>query len=570
MKLPDQEDRARHNILLSGSRFEVQETEERTPVTEKLWIDYLFLSAVLIISAVNIYYITISDQEPPKWDEAVHLKDSFVYYNIISDPSQLSISVIKEIINKSENYPLIRPSGYYPPLVPIVTSLLYLMFGMSENTAVMSNAVFLLVLVFSVYGIGRILIDRTVGLFASLILLLSPIILQHSVIYYLDLPLTAMSALAVYTLLKTEYFTNTRYSFIAGICFGSGMLTKWTFLFFIAGPLTYLICKSYRLNKEEEKSAVFYSKKSIKNIILYLFAGIITFGPYYFPILSQLITETFKYTSGALSHSDFHVFSFGSAAYYLAALWSEMITPPGFILFIAGMIVLTLSRKQYKIFLLIWTGIPYLITFLIQNKTPRYMMPWLVPVSLIIAFFIFEAAKYRIPVSRKNLRNYAAVLTLLLSGIFFLREEIKLRESVIENSKSDWNIPDIISVVEKDISRNKQHSSPPDNLVYLATIPDHHYINGQTIRYYAALKKLPVNVIKLQDYSDTAFNKFVQNFYKYDYILTKSASNIVLASFQESVTKMNEYLNSQMHQFDCIKTFREPDGSEVSIYKRKY
>jgi 4-amino-4-deoxy-L-arabinose transferase-like glycosyltransferase len=214
------------------------------------------------------------DSLPPKWDEAVHLRDSLIFHNIISNPSELSFQVIKDILNKSDQYPLFRPSGYYPPLVPLLTSLLYFIFGMSAKAAVMFNLFFLFVLVFSVYKIGELIFDKNTGLLASIFILMFPIVLQQSIIYYLDIPLTAMTASSIFILLKTNYFKSTKHSIIAGFLFGFGMLTKWTFVFFLAGPLCYLAFKTFH-NTEKAK---FYSSKSFKNIILFAVISIAVFG----------------------------------------------------------------------------------------------------------------------------------------------------------------------------------------------------------------------------------------------------------------------------------------------------
>lgn len=539
-------------------------------ISRKSWIDNFILLSILFLYAINMYFIISLDFIPPKWDEAVHLRDSFVFYNIISDPFQLNFQVIKEIINKSDQYPLIRPSGYYPPLAPILTSLLYFIFGMSATVALMSNVIFLAILIFSVYKIGTLMFDRIIGLLASLLILLFPVILQHSIIYYLDLPLTALTALSFFTILKTDYFRDTKFSVIAGVCFGLGMLTKWTFLFFILGPLCYTIVKAFTIVSVEKRSKSFFFQKSFKNIILFIILSIVIFGPYYFPILSQLLKETFKYSHGPLSHGPNSIFSFDSIVYYFLALWKEMITPFGFILFIIGLVLLSISKNKYKILLFVWIIIAYIIfTFIIQTKTPRFMMPWLVPISLIITFCINEIAAFKILNGKFKLGRYFFLLSLIVFGIFFFREDLKLKDSIITRSKENWKINEIVSVIEKDMIINKKIIQSNNKPIYLGTIPDHDYINGQTIRYYASLRNLPINVIKIQDYTNTAFDKFVHQFDRYDYILTKNISNIVLPSFQKSLDNMNNFFYSHINNFISLKTFPEPDGSEVSIFKRK-
>lgn len=539
--------------------------------SEKWLLDYLLLSLVLLLYGINIYYLTSLDFEPPKWDESVHLRDSLVFYNVLSDPFQINLEIIKEIINKSEQYPLLRPSGYYPPFAPILTSILYLMFGTSSKVAVMSNIIFLIILNLSVYEIGKYLFNRNVGLLACFIILLYPIVLTNSVIYMLDLPLMAMVALGISILLKTNCFNDTKFSIFSGIALGLGMLTKWTYIFFVIGPICYLILKVYREgNSGEGSERIINSSKPIWNIFIFLVASILTFGPYYFPILPSLIEETFRYTKGVLVHSPVSLFSFASVSFYPVALWKDMITPFGFIVLTIGILIISFSKNRYKAFLFLWLIIPYLVfTFVIQNKQPRYMMPLLVPISLIISYAISE---FEIPngiaISTK-LKKYTISLSLIIFIIFFIREDLRLRNSIISSSKVDWKITEIVSVLEQDVSEYNSSNQSYKIPKYLGVIPDHHFINGQTIRYYTTLKLLPINVIKLQNYRGTALEEFVEKFDRYDYILTKNISNVAITSYQKSIDDMHNFFYSNINQFENLLTINETDGSQISIYKRK-
>jgi hypothetical protein len=516
-----------------------------------------------------MYYLTSLDTAPPMWDEAVHLRDSLIFYNILSNPSQLNYEIIKDIINKSEQYPLIRPSGYYPPLAPILTSSLYFVFGTSTKVAIMSNMIFIFILVFSVYKIGTLMFDRNVGLLASVLILLFPIVLKHSVIYYLDLPLTAMVALGTFFILKSDYFQNTKFSVISGFCFGLGMLTKWTYLFFILGPLSYLALRAFypATSQEGALEGVYHFKKPLRNITLFVLASVATFGPYYFPILPALIGETLRFSGRPIAHDLGSPLSSASLYFYPAALWNDMITPVGLVLFVAGLVLLLFSRSKQKTLLLIWILIPYCIfTFLIHIKQPRYMMPWLIPISLVISFFIIEIGSIKVLDGRFGLKRYAVSLFLILFSIFFFRENLKLRNTIIDSSKEDWKVEEIVSAIEEDMNgmdRINRYNVP----MYVGVIPDHHYINGQTIRYYTTLKMLPLNVIKLQNYEGTAFEKFVQKFDRYDYILTKNSANMAISSFQESIDRMHEFFYFHIESFRHIRSFQEPDGSEVSLFK---
>ncbi len=536
---------------------------------KRWYIDLLILLAVLALYGINIYSLASVDTTPPMWDEAVHLRDSLIFYNILRDPSQVSLSVVREIINWSEQYPLIRPSGYYPPLAPTITSLLYPIFGTSALVSIMSNMIFISILVLSVYGLGTFMFNRNVGLLAGILILLSPLILKHSAIYMIDLPLTAMVAFSIYCLLKSDYFRNTTFSILFGISCGLGMLTKWTFLFFILAPLIFCILKVllYKTpNGVKVKSLK--STRVFRNIIFPLVTALVIFGPYYFPILSILLEKTLRSSAAVGLPGPKSLLSIDSIFFYLAALWKSMITPFGFALLTIGAVVLIISKNVNNSFILTWSLVPYLIfTLMIVNKNPRVMMPWLVSICLIASFSLEEFESIKKLALWRWLKRSVVFLLIAFVMIIFLKENLLLKTSIIESSKENWKIEEIVDLIEDDIN-NRGLRELPKGPLYLGVIPDHYYINGQTISYYFTQRWIPINVVKLETFRGTAYQEFVAQFDKYDYIITKDSLNMTVPSFQKSINDMHNYFYSHIDLFEHMWTLQEPDGSHVSIFKR--
>ena len=67
-----------------------------------------------------------------------------------------------------------------------------------------------------------------------------------------------------------------------------------------------------------------------------------------------------------------------------------------------------------------------------------------------------------------------------------------------------------------------------------------------------------------------AFEELLENFDRYDYILTKNSANIAISSFQESIDRMHEFFYSHIGSFQHLRSFQEPDGSEVSLFRKKF
>ena len=108
------------------------DNNERRIMSRWIWI------AVLLIwlshAALNIQYLARTDA-PPYYDCGYHLQLSLEFYDRFKDWMHW-------------DYParLLHSSGYYPPLVYAVTTPFYLLFGISEDSAVFANQAFLLLL----------------------------------------------------------------------------------------------------------------------------------------------------------------------------------------------------------------------------------------------------------------------------------------------------------------------------------------------------------------------------------------------------------------------------------------
>lgn len=530
----------------------------------------LILAVALFLYGWNMFSLASLDSAPPRWDEACHLKDSVVYFHLLSHLTRIDLGTIIAILNRSDQYPLLRPSGYYPPLAPLSTSLLYFVFGVSAKVAVMSNLVFLCLLVFSVYKIGTSLFSSRVAFVACLLILFFPIILKYNIAYYLDLPLTAMTALGIFVLIRSNDFKDRRYSIISGLVFGLGMLVKWTYVFFVAGPFGYAIHKS--LFSKSSRWVDVQGRSSLRNARKNLFflatAAIFVCGLYYLPLLSYLWNKAADVLYGVNATGPDTVLSAESLLFYPVALWKEMITPLGAILLGLGILTLAFSKNSRKMFVLAWMFVPYVLFTMIQTKNPRFMLPWLVAISLILSFYIDHLA-HKTRVFSKKVRLDGIVISpiLLLFFLSFTKENLRQREAMIAAAKENWLIDEMVSVLEKDLTlEDKNMVSSGDLPLSLGVLSNHQYINDQTLRYYTVLRRLPLNVKKVQTNRVSAYDEFVDQFDSYHYILIKDSSNTAISAYQPLTNKMLDYFYSLADRFDRLGMFPEPDGSTVSIY----
>jgi 4-amino-4-deoxy-L-arabinose transferase-like glycosyltransferase len=127
-------------------------------------------------------------------------------------------------------------SAPYPPLTFLVGGMGVFVGGVDVAPAIVAqNLVFVPLLVLGCYKVGRLAFGPPAGLLAALFALGSPLIIEEFHEFMLDAPEAAMVAVAVWAILATERFSRPRACALAGIAVGLGMLSKETFVFFVAG-----------------------------------------------------------------------------------------------------------------------------------------------------------------------------------------------------------------------------------------------------------------------------------------------------------------------------------------------
>jgi 4-amino-4-deoxy-L-arabinose transferase-like glycosyltransferase len=162
------------------------------------------------------------------WDRSSHLAKTLIYNDILRE------------VNLRTLFTALTWPWNRPPL-PFLTVLpFYRLFGISTDVALMSNCLYLAILLLSVYGIGCLLFSRGVGLLAAFLVSFYPVLFSISRLSYVDYAMTAMVALGIYLLVRTDGFRNRRWSLVFGLGMGLGLLIKWPFIAFAGAPIGYV------------------------------------------------------------------------------------------------------------------------------------------------------------------------------------------------------------------------------------------------------------------------------------------------------------------------------------------
>ncbi|MCE1248051.1 MAG: glycosyltransferase family 39 protein [Firmicutes bacterium] len=231
-------------------------------ITQKIHIALLSLLSAFII-AFNFLWIF--------WDRKLPILNNLVYLMMCQEyhASLLDGDLFSFLINRG---------NFYPPLPFQITALVYTAAGKGYVQAVMSQSVFWVVMIFSVYLLASRLWNENIGFFSAFLAGVIPQTIYYSRQVGVDTPMAAMVPLTIYCLYKSEKFINTKWSILFALSFTIGMLLKWSFLPFVILPVGIIavqaLYEAFR-NQETRKGALLFPLVSA--VVLGLFFGILRY-----------------------------------------------------------------------------------------------------------------------------------------------------------------------------------------------------------------------------------------------------------------------------------------------------
>jgi hypothetical protein len=525
------------------------------------------LAAALILFVAGIAPALTDTGAPLGWDASVHLRDSLVYERILRNPSALTPGIFREIVAGSEEHPLLTPSGYYPPLVPAVSAVLYTAAGRSYGVAMATQILFVALLVFGTWGLGTRLLGAPAGLLAALWLLAAPGIRIEAAAYMLDVPLAAMVVLALWALLATGEFAHRGRSLLFGALAGAGMLTKWSFFLFLAAPVLVVAIRGWNSPPPEGVSR----RRRAGNALLALAACAAVMAPYYAPILPILVEKTVIHAGGAADGFTGTI-SLASARYHLEALPRKLFGWPLTLAVLAGACLFGWrrpGRRPAGVLLAVFAAAAYgTFTFAVGNKQSRYLLPWLPVLTMAAAAGVADLAAKGAGGPRR--------LRLAAAGFLAVLPAAGLAGEWRAHGREDWRIDAIAQRLSADLAMREE---PEGRAWRLGVIPDVREVNGPVVSYYVSRRDLPVTVVQLVNRMKRhveievgldPFHRgdFYETFDEYDYLVDKTGASAV-PPWEPVVPAMQAYLAARRGEFEEILSLEEPDGSVVTLYRRE-
>lgn len=298
----------------------------------------------------------------------------------------------------------------YSPLFCYLTQPFYFLLGRSNTSALLVNDLFWALLLFSVFFLGKELFSEEAGLLAVVLISFYPQVYGLSRVYLLDFALTAVICLDFYLLVKSEGFSDRRFSLLLGISLGISALLKLAFIVFLIAPIFLYLLFDAHLHLQRERMH--------KRFAHFLLTVLISLGLYSLWFLKNptfILNDaysalTFVWVAPPKTFLD-------NALYWPKFIFTtQLLYLFGFLVVVAAIHLIISKRYEPrgKVALLTYLIIPLLFfTFVVRfTKNPRYVLPLTLGFALVSSAFLVN-------LQQKSLKRVIITLCIALGVLQF-------------------------------------------------------------------------------------------------------------------------------------------------------
>ncbi|MDD5596051.1 MAG: glycosyltransferase family 39 protein, partial [Candidatus Omnitrophica bacterium] len=439
-----------------------------------------FLGVSLIIIAQAVFcFIWLKQNSFPLWfDYGGYYKKSIEIYRSL-DSGMFSFL---QALFSTQNPGFIP----YRILLPLSSVPWYFIFGLNAHLAVLSTTSFMALALFSLYCLAVRIFDRATAFFAVFVLATSPGFFIYYRRYSPEFAATALVALAAYFLYRCENFHSRKFSLLAGIAFGLGILAKEMAFAFVVGIVLYLFFQKGDFKRD---------KNFFANLFLFSFTALALVFPFYWPHLKNVTKNIFQCAYSrqmAQRYSMVEAYNLQGILFYLRANFKFLFLPFYFFWALFGTLLLLKKKITDKRMLFFWLASSYIILCTTQTRAPEYALPLLIPLSLIAAYGINN-------ISRNKFLKAGVFLLVLGWGVgqflflsfpfSWLPEKGALRQFGVLNmtfpNKEDWKLGEIIDYLEDNLRKGQRR-------FYVHLGANLFAFSPMTLGYVALEKNLPL------------------------------------------------------------------------------
>jgi len=493
------------------------------------------------------YFLFINADTPPGWDQGYHLTNVFKIYNILNHPEFNGFQKFDEILNVSQTY--------RGPFTYLISALTLNLFKVKSYIFIfLSNHIYNIICIISIYKIGKIIKDTNTGLIASVIFTLSPFIINQRNDFLIDLSLASIYTLTILILTKW-FFDKTNiicvYSILSGLLIGFLFLIRPTSLTLLILPILLIFYKKL-INTNKNKKYLYEILSFILISICIIFPW---FSRHWITIISSIVNAWewgIKYQEGINPNSlDGWLYYFKKFPYLIGTFNFGFIIISilfGYIKY--NKYIFKEFKNKYNIHIWLLTFIinNYLIISLMSTKDPRFLLP-IYPLLCIYISFLLNIVKER---NIFNINKF--IIIVLIFSLFYNNQYTNLSFGISKKDSflSSWHHKNIVKEINKD---NQELKS------ILGFIPDTKEIN--TFNFEAEATRQNENIAVRQIISNE--NSYKDDLKYFDWFLIKTNDQGIMSNKPKRL--LQKYLIKN-DSFTIYKIYLMPDSSEVYLLKR--
>ena len=559
-------------------------SQEKHLVTSRprVGFHHLFLLAIgLWIVGGNVIWMLL-DIRPPSYDQGLHLFRTHNYWEALTSGS------------KDWWLDMLNVEPFYPPFYHLSLIPLSLIFGFTLDTGVIGNSIYMVIMVLSTYGIGKILYTRNTGLIAAFLVSCYPLIVSMSREYIISVMLTSMTTLTYYLFLKSDNFENRKYSLFFSLAYAAGLMVKWTFFIYtlpavLVGlwgnkigfwdraiqwtyylgmivalliiPFSILIIGELRwvplvleflligaLVKNFPHASL-STQKAINLVSLTCISVLICFPWYSHNLINILIGMSKFAFPGVILKGDMS-WNLPVWFFYLTAMIRQM-GMPMLVISIISFIFYLFKKDRFNWTLFAWAILPIVVFTFVDNKGARYTMSTLPAMALITAVVLTQVKTIALRKFLYSVTGITALGTAVFAGFIPGHiPQLSLGDKNIPITQS-WPINPILDDIIEEAKPKK------GDFVSVRTLANFAYFQRGAFRDFAAFRDLPIamkgvkrNVGEMTDFFITRSGDF-----SYQSANAVNARNLLMKD--PALTKT----------FKLFRSYPLPDGNKGIVYK---
>ncbi len=323
---------------------------------------YLYFAVLLsiIFISINLYVIN-KDKTPYAYDMANLRSFSLDYFSYINNGSL------------DQFYNLFRRDYFYPPFYILGSLPFYFIFGTSQDVSTLVNVPFAIILILSVYFIGKKISTPEIGLLSAALVALTPAIFSFSRVFLMDFAVCAAVALSICLMIYTDKFSKKNFNMFFGLSIGLGMMMKWSYAVYMIGPIISYFFYSF-------KSKEYFSLATLKNkefniFLIGLGIGLVVPLIWYYDKIWYILSRAGKLNYDySLQIGGFKPFTFQNFSWYLHSMYFPLLRHFFAFFTISLAYFMLFVRNRHKSVLAAWFIVPYIIYTFSVWKDSRYLL----------------------------------------------------------------------------------------------------------------------------------------------------------------------------------------------------